>query len=240
MLALTAVEWACALAAMTLGAWVQGAVGFGSALVAAPLLALIDPQLVPEPLILCGLLVTLWVAYRERAEVNLPAVGWVLAGRAPGTGLGVFILGALAETTLSLLFATMLLAAVAMLAFGCAPRRNRGTLFASGLVAGVMGVVTSVGGPPVALMFHDASGPSLRGTLSGYFILSSLMSLAALWLAGLLEASHVYATALLMPGIFLGLILSKHTTQYVDRGYTRPAVLCLSGASAAALLLKYV
>jgi hypothetical protein len=54
---LTPIKLLAACAAVTIGSTVQGSVGLG--LVAAPILALIDPMLIPGPILLCGLVLTL-------------------------------------------------------------------------------------------------------------------------------------------------------------------------------------
>lgn len=238
MLALTPIEVLLAIACMALGALVQGAVGFGSALIAAPLLALLDPAFVPGPIILAALSLTLLVVRREYQSLNLRAVGWAVAGRVPGTGLGVLALATLPSALLSRAFAVLVLLAVAMLALGRAPRRTPVSLFGAGLVAGVMGTVTSVGGPPVALMFHDARGPELRGTLGGYFIVSTLLSIAGLALAGLLGPAELLRYGVLLPGVLLGFAASNRARRWLDQGYTRPAVLTLAALAAAGVLLR--
>lgn len=237
---LSIAEVVLAEAAVLLGAWVQGSVGFGSALLAAPLLALLDPLFVPGPVIMLNLSLTMGMALREWSEVDLRAIGWVVVGRVPGTALGLWALLALSPAGLGLLFALLVMVAVLLLALGHAPPRNRYTLGLAGLASGVMGVVTSIGGPPVALMFHDVSGPALRGTLSGFFFLSTLLSLLGLGMSGLLHWAHLQAYLLLVPGMLSGLWLSKFSRGYLDRGRTRMAVLLISGLSAVAVLLKYM
>ncbi len=51
--------------AMAAGTCIQGAIGFGTNLVAAPILALIDPNLVPVPVIIASALFNVLVAERD-------------------------------------------------------------------------------------------------------------------------------------------------------------------------------
>ena len=60
---------------IALGALVQGAVGYGMALVAAPLLALVDPRLVPVPLIL---LTSTCASQRQQARSNYTRKLWAM------------------------------------------------------------------------------------------------------------------------------------------------------------------
>jgi hypothetical protein len=52
-------------AIMSIASSLQASVGFGLALLAVPLLALVDPRLVPGPMLLAGSLLALASAYRE-------------------------------------------------------------------------------------------------------------------------------------------------------------------------------
>ena len=63
-------EILAASAIITVGATVQATVGFGLGLVAAPVLLLIEPMLVPGPLMASGVILTLLMAYRERQDLD--------------------------------------------------------------------------------------------------------------------------------------------------------------------------
>ncbi len=80
---------------VAVGALVQGAVGFGLALVAAPLLALVDPVLVPVPLLMVVTVHALLALYREHSDTDWRGVGWALLGRLPGIAIGVLAVAAL-------------------------------------------------------------------------------------------------------------------------------------------------
>ena len=57
----------------------QGMVGFGMALVAAPLLALIDPALVPIPLLVVTTGHSVLTVGREHGATDWPGVGWAIS-----------------------------------------------------------------------------------------------------------------------------------------------------------------
>lgn len=235
------VDWVqglLATAVMALAALVQGAVGFGSALVAAPLLALLDPRFVPVPIILANFVLTLLVVAREHQALNLRAVGWAVTGRLPGTWLGLLALTGFSATQLPRFFAALVLGAVLLLLLGRAPPRNPLSLFVAGTTAGLMGTVTSIGGPPIALMFHDVRGAELRGTLGGYFVASTLMSIAGFGLTGLLGIEELIRAALLLPGLLVGFYASNRGRRFLDQGYTRPAVLTLATLAAVGVLVR--
>lgn len=107
-----------AVIAMCAGAAVQGAVGFGSNLVAAPLLILLDTRFVPAPLIIMSLLLNTLTSRRETAVVDRQELLPALVGLLPGTALGVVLLRTADESALSLLFAATVLIAVGLVASG--------------------------------------------------------------------------------------------------------------------------
>ena len=66
-----------AAGAMTVGCAFQAAVGLGFALVAAPILALVDPQFLPGPLLLAGAALALATASAGRKLGDGNATGLV-------------------------------------------------------------------------------------------------------------------------------------------------------------------
>ena len=67
-------EIAAVFSVVTAAACIQGAIGFGMALIAAPLLVLIEPDPVPGPLISSSLVLVSLIALRDRAHVDFRTV----------------------------------------------------------------------------------------------------------------------------------------------------------------------
>lgn len=230
--------WLLVLVVTALGAIVQAAVGFGSAILVAPVVALIDPRLVPGPVLVSGLFLTCLVAQRERAGIDFGAIGWIVVGRLPGSILGATLLVMLPAAAVSQLFAALVLLAVALTSSGLRIRPTPVTLASAGLAGGLMGTITSIGGPPIALVLQHSEGLRLRGTLAGNFLVSSLISLTVLSLGGLFDRELAWLSLGLLPGTALGFALSNPARRWLDRGYIRPAVLLLSGSAALAVIVK--
>lgn len=226
--------------ALGVGALVQGAVGFGLALVAAPLCVLIEPRLVPGPILAVSCVLTVLVWVRERRDMDLRGAAWALIGRVPGTVAGALILVSVSQTTLSVLFATIVLVGVLLTAVGPRVRPTPRTLLVAGALGGVMGTVASIGGPPMALVLQHETGARLRGTLAVYFTVGSAMSLAVLAGVGRFGAWEFMATAALTPGVLLGYLASRSFTSWLDAGRTRGAVLVVSATSALALMIRHL
>ncbi len=82
--------------AVLAGAFIQGTGGIGFAMFAAPVAALVKPELVPGPMLMLGGEVSLLVALRERASIDFRGAGFALAGRVPGSvvaGFGSGLMG---------------------------------------------------------------------------------------------------------------------------------------------------
>ncbi len=213
---------------VTIGATLQGTIGFGLGMFAAPLLLLINPAFIPAPLLCAALALTLSLTHRERHSIRFSDLGWALSGRVVGITGGVLVLATTSPDRMRFWFGVLLLAAVAMSASGIRFRPQPGALSVAGAVSGFMGTTISIGGPPMALVYQHASGPRMRGTLSAFFTIGVVMSLTALSFVGLFGRDQLTLALSLMPGVFFGLLLSRRTARVLDKGYTRIAVLVVS------------
>jgi uncharacterized membrane protein YfcA len=225
---------------VALGACVQGSIGFGWAMVAAPFVVLIEPDFVPAPMILSGLILTLLMTYRERKSIDTGGVRWMSAGSVPGIVAASAILTVISSTGFTILFSILVLLAVALSAIGFSVALTNRNVFIAGLLAGFMGTTSSIGGPPVALIYQNVPGPQLRGTLSAFFFICGALALVGLVVAGWLGSDELTLAVLLIPGLIIGYTSSRFTAGIMDRHSIRPAALTLSGLAAVAVLLRAV
>lgn len=235
---LSSPQWALVVAATMAGACVQGSIGFGLGLLAAPVLALVDHRFVPGPLIAAGVLLTVGVLHREREALRFGVIRWAMVGRVFGSGAGAAAVAAVSERALGVLFGLLILAAVALSVAGRQVLPTARTLLGAGVLSGFMGTAVSVGGPPLALVYQRERGPELRATMAAFMVFGALISLAMLALFGEFGAQELRLSGLLVPGIIVGFLASRAFAPVVDRGWVRPAVLAFSAASALALLLE--
>jgi uncharacterized membrane protein YfcA len=225
---------------MVVGGCLQGAVGFGSNLVAAPLLILLDESFVPAPIVVASLLLNALMIRREGQGAFDPTVKPAMVAQVPGAiGAGV-VLAVLPERGLSLLFAALVLVGVGVSAAGWHLRPTRRTLAGAGFAAGFMGTISGIGGPPVALVYQRSSGPALRATLSRFFLVGGVVSLAVLVASGRVDADDLRACLVTVPGSTLGFAASAPVARRLDRGSVRPVVLVVSSLAAAAVVLREV
>jgi len=235
---------AIALATVTVlvagAACIQGAAGFGMALLAAPLLTLVDRSFAPAPLVLAVLPLSLLVAQRDWAHLDRKGLAWAIGGRLPGVVLGGVAAALLSQDTLALVLGLGVLVAVGLSMVTARLQPTPRTLVSAGFASGFMGTTTSIGGPPMALVYQRSDGPAFRSTLAIYFAAGAVMSLTALAFAGRVGAHELRLGLLLWPGVVLGFLLSKPLTRYLDDGRTRAMVLAISAAAALLLIAEEV
>ncbi len=227
-----------ACAVLTIGAAVQGSVGIGLGLIAAPILALIDPSLVPGPILCCGLALTGLMSYRERQAMDVSGLKWGVVGRLIGTLVAAVVLSNVPKKEMTLVLGALVVFAVALSASGLHVRPTMWTLISAGALSGFMGTTSNTGGPPIALLYQNAPGARLRSTLSGFFVFGTIMSLFALVAVGHFGRDEFWSALALLPGVLIGFALSTRTRQLFDQGYTRAAVLTVSAVSGATVILR--
>jgi len=220
------------------GALLQGSVGFGLGLISVPLLVLIDPVYVPGPVLLAAFFLNLLIFLRERHAVQIKGLHWAVLGRIVGAIFGAMILITIPQKNLSMMFGVMVLLAIGISLVGFNLKMTSTNIFGAGVASGIMGTTSSIGGPPMALVYQKQEGPTIRGTLSGIFIFGTIISLIALAIIGRFGLREIKATALLIPGVFLGFLLSNRSTKILDRGFIRPAVLITSAISGIVVILR--
>ncbi len=224
--------------AVAMGALVQGAVGLGLGLVAAPVITLVDASLMPDVMLWLASVYPLATLVREWRDSDWRGLGWAFAGRLPGTAVGIVVVAWASTQVLGLLVGTMVLLAVVLTVRVVRLPMTPGVLVGAGVIGGVTGTATSIGGPPLAIVYQHESGPRLRATLGAYFIGGGLLSLVGLGLTGQLDRDDGLVALMLSPFLLVGLGLAALVRRHVDAGHTRAAVLIVCAASALALIVR--
>jgi hypothetical protein len=179
------------------------------------------------------------VGFRDRVAIDRRGLGWILAGRVPGTVLGAYVVAALSGKGVAVALSAMVLVDVALSASGWRLARTIPALAGVGAVSGLMGTISSIGGPPVAMLYQDSKGAELRSTLSVIFSVGAAMSVVFLAVAGEFGLEQIKIALTLVPGILVGFVASRWTARWLDRGFVRPVVLGVCAVSALAALVRY-
>lgn len=232
--------WVAVILAVTfvVGAAVQGLVGLGLGLVAAPVVTLLEPGLMPDLLLWLAFLMPLATLIREHHEIDWRGLGWALPARVPGTAIGVACVGWFSARELGIAVGLMVLASVLLTIRSIRLPVNRGTLVAAGFVSGVTGTATSIGGPPLAILFQHRTPRQIRSTLAVYFFLGTGFSLLGLGLTGSLEGSTALLAVFMVPCLLVGVVASRLIHRVVPEHHIRGWVLLVCGLSSVVLLVK--
>lgn len=237
------VSWQTVLAANLVigaGAMLQASTGLGAALIVVPLLVMIDPVFVPAPVIFASLLLTLPMAVRGRREFSPRALDKVLFGILLGTLFAVSVTAMIQHQYAEIAFGSIVLLAVVMSISGLNVPVTRLSEFIAGVLSGFMGTIAAIGAPALALLYQNEHGKKIRPMLAYLYFFGALTTLAMLFVAGQLPMTAFVLGALLMPGFLAGYLLSPRIAEFLDRGYTRAAILAISMVSALVLVIRGV
>jgi len=229
--------YAAAAACVALGAFIQGTIGVGFALIVVPVFAFLDRDLLPAGVLALMIPLNVYVIWRERLSIDWIGAKWITLGRLVGTLGGILILAALAPRELNVLIGivTVLAAGVTLVAPHFDPGRK--TLLTGGLIAGIAETATGVGGPPMALLYQHQPAPMLRATVASCFLIGQVFSLVVLTVTGLTSLRQITAAALLLPALAVGGIASQVLHRRLDGPWLRVSVLLFAAASGLALIV---
>ncbi|MFC3997792.1 TSUP family transporter [Nocardiopsis sediminis] len=226
--------------AVVLGAILQTGVGLGLGLVAAPVVVVVAPSLMPGALLIATAVLPMFTLTTEWRHIDWRGLAWGLPARIPGSVAGAWVVATADRAALGVVVGTMVLAAVGLSLWSGRVRITPATLMAAGAVSGLTSTATSIGGPPVALLYQHEPAQRVRGTLAGFFLFGVAISLGVLAAAGQLHAREVHAGLWLVPFVIAGFLAGRRLTRVVDAGRMRAALLAVVAVSGAALVAQSV
>jgi hypothetical protein len=217
--ALGYVAWGAAVALFA--GVVRGYAGFGlSAFIVAGMSLLLSPQQIVPAAMMLEILASLSLLRSVWRDVAWHWIGPLLAGYAVSVPLGVWCLSVLPEAPLRAAVSAAILAAALMLHTGWHPhwRDTIALRLGTGLVAGFLSGLSSIGGMLAATMLFTTSLPAarLRATLITLFFLSASYGLAWTRQQGLATGSTVLWAAWLLVPMLIGIAIGR-------RGFARAA-----------------
>lgn len=221
-----------------IGAFVQGGIGLGVGLVGSPVAAIVDPSVMPVAILFAAVVLPLLTLATEWRHVDVRGAGIALAGRVCGTLVAVWLLAGLPPRPLGIAVGVMVLLAVGLSFSRLRIAATPATLAGAGAIAGVTGTTTSIGGPPLALVYQDAPGPRIRATLALFFSAGNAVSLSLLGATGHITGHDVAVGLACVPCAAAGFLLAAPFRRYLDRGRTKGFVLAVVALAGAALLVK--
>ncbi len=210
-----------------LGAYIQTALGFGLAIVAAPILFLLDPLYVPAPITMSALTLSLVMALSHWKSISFSGLKFAILGRIPGTICGGMLLVWISVEQLALWVGISVIVAVILSLSNLKLKPSTGSLFSAGFLSGFMGTSTSIGGPPMALLLQHEKSEYIRANMSAFFCASCLMSLVMLLVIGKLYQSHIFLFLPFIPATLIGYWLAMKTVRKISHNSLRYSSLTL-------------
>src|SRR5699024_7351163 len=191
----------------------------------APVVTFIDPSLIPVMLLVLMIPLNFYVAARERGHIDWTGARWISIGRFAGplAGLGILLSVSRRQRQPPTRRAQPTTSVRARSPPAVSP--SRPVLAAVGLIPGVTGTSTGVGGPPYALAYQHSPGPELRSTVAVCFLVGEVISLIVLAFSGQITAETMIATAWRLPFLAIGSFLSRYVHHRLDGPLLRCIVL---------------
>ena len=234
---MSAVELVLAIAAVAGGAIVQGSVGVGLSLVAAPPLVAIDPTFIPGPLLIVGQIVGIRHLIVEGRHIDWRAFRHALWGLPVGLVAGFAVLELVPERVRTVLIGALVAGSALVLLAGFRLRQTRRTEIAGGLTCSFGAIAAALPGAPLGICFSEMRPPVLRSTSSAYIGVVGGVGIALLAVRGNFGLHELKLIGYLAPGMFIGLAISRVVRPYLDRNWFRPAVLSVALAGGLALII---
>ena len=216
-----------------LAGFAQGLTGFGSSLVAMPLLLLLLGVKTAVPLaILNGVAITVILSCQLRQHLDRRKIIPLVVGSLPGIWLGVTLLqksnGRLMQGVLG---GFQILYALYALNYRPQPRRLAAAWsYLAGFATGVIGSAFSAGGPPTVI-YTTLSGWSkeeIKATMSAFFLINGVLIAAAHAASGLTSPLVLRYFAASAPAVVVGVFAGASCFARLGNGnYVRVLLLLL-------------
>ena len=197
---------------------IRSAFGFGEALVAVPLLALIVPVEVAAPVaVMASITVAFIVVVQDWRKIHIRSTGLLVLPTLLGIPLGLILLRTVAEPVVKGILAAVIIGFSAEALLGGKHRELKNDRFAwlFGFGAGVLGGAYGMNGPPLVIYgsLRRWSPQHFRATLQGYFLPASLAGLWGYRIAGLVTPDvgrfYLWSLPCVILATFLGRVVNR-------------------------------
>ena len=230
------------VAILFIATFIRSALGFGEALVAVPLLALLIPITVAVPIAtLVSVTVAAVVVVQDSHHVRWKSAARLVLATLIGIPIGLLLLTRAPEPLVKGFLAFVIAAFSIQALRGAVAWHVVGDSAAwpFGLAAGVLGGAYGMNGPPL-VVYGSArrwSPSEFRATLQGYFLPASAAGMLGYWWSGLWTAqvSRLFLPSL--PVVIVGIALGRAANKRMSAArFTRLVHLSLLGIAALLLI----
>ncbi len=234
------IELLVANAIVAFAGFVQTATGVGFAMIAVPLLVLIDLTYAPGPSLFVMLFLSVVMVAGSWSDVDTRGFTSLLPGLLIGTIVGSRLLGVLSADAFGVVFGLMVLAALAVGLIGYSPRPSPPVNAGGGFTSGLMGTVSGIHGPPLAVLYQRSEPVRARATIAFVFVIASVLSLISLNQAGYFGRDEAQMGITLLPGLVIGFVFASSGRRFIPDHVARNAMITIAAISAIVLIVRSV
>jgi uncharacterized protein len=204
-------------------AFVNGALGYGFSSLTVPVgLLFYTNRLLNPALVLIEVFINIYVLVINRASIPIVwrRIYPILFGLIPGVALGSYFLASLHPGWLKFATYALLLPLILLQASGIRrPIRSErliGVPFGAGL--GFLYSVSTISGPPLALLFNNQGlvKQEFRAGLGLIRVVESSLTAIAYYHLGLFAGQALEITSMIVPGVLLGIPLGAYAIRRLD------------------------
>jgi uncharacterized membrane protein YfcA len=224
--------------ALMAGAFVQSSISFGMAVVAAPFIIVLAPDLMPGSLLVTSFSLPVVQLVHGARDIAWRPLSWALGARLLVMPLGVAAVALLSVRAISVVVGVLILlagaASLSTLDLRPTPRNSAG----AGAIAGFSGTAASIGGPFLALVLQHERPQRLRATMALFFLAGATMAVAGLLVAGEFTLDQLWAGLAWIPFMAAGYAVAAPLRARLDPVRLRKAVLAFCVVAGVSVIVR--
>ncbi|HMS83134.1 MAG TPA: sulfite exporter TauE/SafE family protein [Nitrospira sp.] len=217
-------------------ATVNGALGYGFSSITVPIALVFYTNRILNPaLVLVELVINAYVLFVNRKSI--PNIFWrvapILGGLAVGVGIGSYILFLVQPAWIKFVTYFFLLPLILLQAAGIRKpiRSEKAIAVPFGLGLGTLYSVTTISGPPLALLFNNQGYPKqdFRAALGIIRLAESSLTAIAYGFIGFYSAGSMEIIPYIIPSIIIGIPLGTYVIRLIDPETFRRICMAFDG-----------
>lgn len=223
------------------GAITQSAIGIGFGIPAC-FLVLLEPSMVPSCIILMGSFLAFSNAMLSFNDIIKVDLVYAYSGRIIGSLVAMpLIFFTLGTKNYLIIFGILLLIATYLSAKKWNIVASKKNISIAGIASGLMGTLTGIGGPPMAIVYQNSSAKKVVATLNMFFGIGALFSVILFIFFDLINLPEVMKSVYLAPALIIGTYIGRKKIigQFVNRNLKK-LIISICFLSAVIIILDAV
>ncbi len=215
---------------------IQGATSFGFSLFALPILATFLPLKIIVPmLVIYSIIMNSIILYKIREHVKIRRILMLIIAAVIATPIGANILISMNEKVLQLIVGVIVAISALSFYFGykIKIKNEKIAYIPVGFLSGILNGSVSLSGPPVILFLTNQGVEKqvFRATLTAYFWILNIMTVATFLYKRLISAEILKLTIYLLPaliiGVLIGIKLGNKVKEETFKKLTTVLLICM-------------